>query len=181
MAELLRLPRGGIVFLSPCNALDYLRAYQPLCVGLEMAFQRCGQSFGDLLLDDQGWELLRLLLDLFSLDLSEFESAWADLESLVMQTLPKLHEVPSLAFERLSKDRGSSSGDALADMIASLPEGLSPDILERLDMASIHRIQWLNNQSAAKRLTAKEKDEIATAIAMDRIDQEAKELQKAWI
>jgi hypothetical protein len=181
MAELLRLPRGGIVFLSPCNALDYLRAYQPLCLAIDAAFRRCGQSFGDLLLDSQGWELLRLLLDLFGLELGEFENAWPDLEALVMETLPGLHQVPTLEFARLSTDKSQGSGDAVADLISSLPEGIDSAMLERLDMASIYRIQWLNNQAAQKRLTPKDKDEIATAIAMEKVGEDAIAAQQKWL
>ena len=181
MAELLQLPRGGMVFLSPCNALDYLRAYQPLCLAIDTAFRRCGQSFGDLLVDSQGWELLRLLLDLFGLEINEFDHAWADLQTLVLETLPSLHQVPQLEFARLSADKSQGSGDAVADLIASLPEGIDTAMLERLDMASIYRIQWLNNQAAQKRLTPKDKDEIATAIAMERVAEDAKAAQQKWL
>lgn len=181
MAELLQLPRGGMVFLSPCNALDYLRAYQPLCMAIDAAFRRCGQSFGDLLVDDQGWELLRFLLDLFGLEIAEFDNAWADLQVLVFEVLPRVHEVPQLEFARLSADKSKGSGDAVADLIASLPEGIDSALLERLDMAAIYRIQWLNNQAAHKRLTAKDKDEIATAIAMEKVSEDAKAAQQKWL
>jgi hypothetical protein len=48
-------------------------------------------------------------------------------------------------------------------------------------MASIYRIQWLNNQAAQKRLTPKDKDEIATAIAMEKVGEDAIAAQQKWL
>lgn len=182
MAEALQLPSGENAIIGPIPAWDYYRKFIPVCSQIENGLQTFG-DWASAIIDDEFKRIVDIALSCLpridkpddKLTVSLFGESWYFIPEIFEELIPRLHKMPELEFRKLTlRQSAGSSGDAFADLLYSTAESLGTATLKQVDIVTLHRNQWLANQSAYSSLPLSKLDELAQAERMDKVRDDAK-------